>query len=47
MMNNEEEILKELRTIRMLLEKMFVNGREYGGEDFRGCMVRIMFGVEE
>ena len=46
-MNNEEEILKELRTIRMLLEKMFVNGREYGGEDFRGCMMRIMFRVEE
>ena len=46
-MNNEEEILKELRAIRMLLERMFVNGREYGGEDFRGCMTRIMFGVEE
>ena len=46
-MNNEEEILKELRMIRMLLERMFVNGREYGGEDFSGCLKRIIYGVED
>jgi hypothetical protein len=42
----EEEILKELKMIRVILEKMFVNGREYGGEDFRGCLMRIMFNTD-
>ena len=43
----EEEILKELKTIRMILEKVFVNGTEYGGVDFRTCLMKIMFGVDE
>ena len=45
-MTNEEEILKELKTIRMLLEKVLINDT-YGGEDFRGCLRRIMYGVEQ
>ena len=43
----EKEMLEELKAIRALLEKMFVSGREYSGEDFRGCLTRIMMGVEE
>ena len=43
----EKEILEELRAIRKTLEKIFVDGREYLGEDFRGCLIRIMMGVEE
>ena len=46
-MNNEEEILKELRAIRAILETIFVNGKEYGGTDFRTCLLRIMYGVEQ
>ena len=43
----EKEILDELKAIRTLLEKMFVSGREYAGEDFRGCLTRIMMSAEE
>ena len=42
----EEEILKELKSIRMLLEKMLIRDT-YGGVDFRACLERIMYGVEE
>ena len=41
----EEEILKELKAIRMLLEKMMY-GKDYGGVNFANCLERIMFGVE-
>ena len=45
-MNNEEEILKKLKMIRMLLEKLMYD-KEYGGVNFADCLERIMFGVEQ
>ena len=45
-LTNEEEILKELKTIRMLLEKLMYD-KEYGGVNFADCLERIMYGVEQ
>lgn len=44
-LTNEEEILKELKTIRMLLEKLMYD-KEYGGVNF-DCLERIMYGAEQ
>jgi len=44
----EEEILRELKTMNQLLERLVseIAGRNYGGSDFAGCLTRIMYGVE-
>ena len=46
----EEEILKELREMNNRLanlEELFLKDIGYGGSNFRGCLMRIMYGVEE
>lgn len=46
----EEEILKELREMNnrlAKLEELFLKDTGYGGSNFRGCLMRIMYGVEE
>ena len=42
----EEEILKELKGIRELLEKLMY-AKDYGGVNFADCIERIMYGVEQ
>ena len=46
----EEEILRELREMNARLarlEELFLKDTRYGGADFRTCLMRIMYGVEE
>lgn len=46
----EEEILNELKKMNARLEKLeelFLRDAGYGGSNFRGCLMRIMYGVEE
>ena len=46
----EEEILKELKRMNDKLDillKVFHTDESYGGCDFRDCLTRIMYGVEE
>ena len=45
----EEEILKELQKMNERLariEGVLVRDRDYGGVDFKTCLMRIMYGVE-
>ena len=45
----EEEILRELKTMNerlARLEELFLKDVGFGGSNFRGCLMRIMYGVE-
>lgn len=48
-MNNEEEILRELRELNAKLDKLvelLCYDRVFGGMRFSECMTRTMYGVE-
>lgn len=42
----EEDILKELKKVRELLETL-IYAKDYGGVNLADCLERIMYGVEE
>ena len=46
----EKEILEELKKLNEKMgriEELLCCNKGYGGEDFRGCLMRIMFNTDE
>ena len=46
----EKEILEELKEMNRKLakiEELLCSDKGYGGETFRGCLMRMMFTLEE